>query len=231
MVKFAVCDDDYKMTEYISDKLYKYYPEECEIKKYTDGNSLLEDIWRESFDAFFLDVGMPSLDGFELAKQIRNTDDNAKIIFVTGKEQLAHLGYIYKAFRFVRKSRLDQELRETANSLSKSLASHDEYIYFRSCTGEIGVNIKTIRYIKADGHFLILYGLSEARIVDTLQGLEEILEKNGFIRIHKSFLVNIRYLYSVGSKTVKLSSGEELPISRKRITEVRKRVQDFRQFL
>lgn len=230
LIKFAVCDDESDVTDYISDKLREYYPNECEIKKYTDGKSLLDDSKRESFDAYFLDIGMPLLDGFEIAKRIRSNNSRVKIIFVTRKEELAYLGYIYEAFRFVRKSRLDQEICETAKSLSKSLSESDEYLSLRNWTGEILINIKIIRYFKADGHSLILHALKEERVCVTMQELEERLKNRGFIRIHKSYLVNFRFFYSLESKSIKLSSGEELPISRTRIPEVRKMISQYCQF-
>lgn len=222
MIKFAVCDDEADAANYISDKLREYYPNECEIKKYTDGKSLLDDCKHESFDAYFLDIGMPLLDGFEIAKQIRSNNPRVKIIFVTKREELAYLGYIYEAFRFVRKSRLEQELCEAAKSLSESLSDSDEYLSFRNWTGEILIDIKTVRYFKSDGHTLILYGSKEERIYGTMQELEERLKNKEFIRIHKSYLVNFRYFYSLESKSIKLSSGEELPVSRKRILKVKK---------
>lgn len=229
MIKFAVCDDERDMVEYISDKLREYYPTECEIKKYTDGKSLLEDSKRESFDAIFLDVGMPIIDGFEIAKQIRSNDSLVKIVFVTRKEELAHLGYIYNAFRFIRKSRLDQELCETAKSLSQSLSAPDENLSFRNWTGEILINIKTIRYFEADGHALISHANKEERIYGTMQELEERLKERGFIRIHKSYLVNLRFFYSLESKSIKLSNGEELPVSRNRMTEVKEMIYKYCQ--
>ena len=224
MTKFAVCDDERDVTELISNKLCEYYPDECEIKKYTDSESLLEDSKREKFDAYFLDIGMPQLNGFEIAKLIRSNDSRVKIIFVTEKEKLAHLGYIYEAFRFVRKSRLDQELREAAKSLCEALSASKEYLSFKSWTGEILVSIRYIKYFKAAGHFVILHGLKEERICETMQKLEERLTKKGFIRIHKSYLINFRYFYSLEPKSIKLFSGEELPISRNKIPEFKKMI-------
>lgn len=224
-----MCDDEQNVMEYVSNKLSEYYPNECEIKEYTNGESLLEDSRHEFFDAFFLDIGMPSLDGFEIAKQIRSNDSRVKIIFVTGKEEFAHMGYIYEAFRFVRKSKLDQELCETAKSLSKSLSLSDEILCFKSRSREILIDIKTIKYFKADGHSLILYGLNEERICGTMKELEDRLKNRDFIRIHKGYLVNFQFLYSIEGTSVKLSSGEELPISRYRVIEVKKRLHQYRQ--
>ena len=114
LVKFAVCDDERDMADLITVKLREYYPGECEIKCYVDGASLLTDSRSESFDAFFLDIGMPGLNGMELAGKIRDKNQNVKIIFVTNKDELAYKGYVYNAFRYVRKSNLEQELCEAA---------------------------------------------------------------------------------------------------------------------
>lgn len=87
MVKFSVCDDDREMAEHISNKLHTFYPDECEIKTYTNGASLLSDCCINCFDAYFLDIGMPEMNGLEIAEKIRRKDPRAKIIFVSNKHQ------------------------------------------------------------------------------------------------------------------------------------------------
>ena len=91
MVRFAVYDDEREIADYIAEKLREYYPDECEIMCFTDGESLLQDSNCELFDAFFLDIGMPRLDGFALAEKIRADNPLVKIIFVTKNTELAHL--------------------------------------------------------------------------------------------------------------------------------------------
>lgn len=126
MVKFAVCDDEREMADLVAEKLREFYPDECEIKCYVDGKSLLEDSARELFDAFFLDIEMPTLDGFSLAEKIRSDNPFSKIIFVTNHTELAHIGYLYGAFRYVRKFALEEELREAVQSLKREF---DEKLY------------------------------------------------------------------------------------------------------
>ena len=132
MVKFAVCDDEREMAEFIAEKLREFYPDECEIKCYTDGKILLEDSAREFFDAFFLDIGMPGLDGFTLAEKIRADNPFAKIIFVTNQTELAHIGYLYGAFRYVRKFALEEELREAAQSLKHEFDMQSEFLLLKT---------------------------------------------------------------------------------------------------
>ena len=151
-MKFAVCDDERKMADFVAEKLREYYPDECEIKCYTDGKSLLEDSARELFDAFFLDIGMPGLDGFTLAEKIHADNPFAKIIFVTNHTELAHIGYLYGAFRYVRKFALEEELREAAQSLKREFDMKSEFLLLKTACGEIVADVENIRYFEVKGH-------------------------------------------------------------------------------
>lgn len=230
MVKFAVCDDEREMTDYISNKLREFYPGECEIKSYLDGESLLSDIRRESFDALFLDIVMPGLDGMSLARKIREDNQYVKIIFVTNKAELAYKGYIYNAFRYVRKSELDRELCETAVSLKKLLSSSNELMDFKTATGVTAKYVKSIKYFEVKGHTVtIVCDGGEERVYGTLKDYEERMKNSGFIRIHKSYLVNCRFVNSIENNDVILTCGKKLPLSRKRSDETKKKLLAFRE--
>ncbi|MBD5384480.1 MAG: response regulator transcription factor [Ruminococcaceae bacterium] len=223
-----MCDDEQEMVDYISDKLREYYPDECEIKKYRDGENLLTDIRLGAFDAFFLDISMPAMDGMELAKKIRANDRYVKIIFVTNMEELAYKGYRYEAFRFVRKSRLETELHETADSLKAYFDTFKEYLSFKTPTGEIIRAVKSIKYFEAEGHAItIVSDEYEDKVCGTMRSLCDRMKNMGFILTHKSYLVNFRYICSVEKNSVKLFCGKEVPMSRKRIDEVKKQFQEF----
>lgn len=228
LVKFAVCDDDWNMVDYISNKLREYYAEECEIKKYEDGECLLADSCQEHFDALFLDIGMYGLDGMELAGKIRENNQYVKIVFVTNKEELAYKGYIYGAFRYVRKSKLDQDLCEAAESLKKYFDSLNNYLNLKTPTGEITRDIRSIKFFEVYGHIVtIVCEDAQIQVCGTMKEFDEYLNKKGFIRIHKSYLVNFRYINSVEKNDVTLTCGKKLPLSRNRADEVRKRLGEF----
>lgn len=228
LVKFAVCDDEREMVDYISDKLHEYYPEECEIRKYTDGRSLLSDSRDEDFDALFLDICMPNLDGMALAEKFREFNQNVKIIFVTNNNELAYKGYIYDAFRYVRKSKLEQELCEAARSLINYFVSLGEYLNFKTPNGEITKSVKSIKCFEVKGHTVTMVcDQSADRVCGTLKEYEERLNNMGFIRIHKSYLVNYRYIYAVQNSNVKLTCGRELPLSRNRADMTKKKLLEF----
>lgn len=117
---------------FIAEKLREFYPAECEISRYANGANLLVDSVCELFDTFFLDSEMREIDGFSLAKKIRSGNSFAKIIFVTKNTELAHIGYLYGAFRYVRKFVLEEELREAALSLKHEFDLQSEFLLLRT---------------------------------------------------------------------------------------------------
>lgn len=216
------------MTDCISEKLRKFYPDKCKIKTYNDGKDLISDCHRDRFDALFLDIGMPGLNGMELAERIREKDRCVKIIFVTNKDELAHIGYKYGAFRYVRKRNLEQELRETAESLKKHFDALGESLLLKTPIGEVTRLIKSIKYFEVYGHEVYaVYNEKAEQVCGTMQEYDDRLSNSGFIRIHKSYLVNYRYIDSIELKDIKLTSGEKLPLSRNRVDEVRKKLREF----
>ncbi|MGN0639534.1 MAG: LytR/AlgR family response regulator transcription factor [Oscillospiraceae bacterium] len=227
-MKFAVCDDELKMADLVAEKLREFYPDECEIKCYTDGETLLADSARELFDAFFLDIGMPSLDGFTLAEKIRSDNPFAKTIFVTKNTELAHIGYLYGAFRYVRKFALEEELREAAQSLKREFDMQSDFLLLKTTRGEIVADVENIRYFEVKGHQVTaFFDETEERVSGTMNEYEERLKSNGFIRIHKSFLVNFRFIESVGKTAVTLTDGSTLSLSRNRVAETKKKLLVF----
>lgn len=228
MVKFAVCDDERETAEYIAEKLREFYPDVCEIKRYVDGESLLADSARKLFDAFFLDIGIPGLDGFSLAEKIRADNPFAKIIFVTKNTELAHIGYLYGAFRYVRKINLEQELSEAALSLKHEFDTQSEFLLLITPRGDIVREVDSIRYFEVKGHHVtVFFDYTEERVSGTLNEYEERLKDIGFIRVHKSYLVNFRFIDSIGKINVNLTGGGTLPLSRNRASETKKKLTLF----
>ncbi len=227
LVKLAVCDDDRIMVEYISDKLREYYGE-CEINKYEDGESLLADSCRQLFDALFLDIDMPGMDGMELAEKIREENKYVKIVFVTNKEEFVYAAYKYQVFRFVRKSLLEQELSEVMSDLREALQTENEYISIETVSGMMEIKIRDIKYIESQSHRSIIYTDNYTFSVGkSISEYEKILESNGFIRVHKGYLVNFRYIYSVGNTDVNLIDESKVPLSRNKIKETKTKLQIF----
>lgn len=228
MVKFAVCDDERKMTDYISDRLREYYPEDCEIRKYGDGESLLADSRKQLFDALFLDIDMPGSDGMELAKTIREGNQYVKIIFVTNKDNLVYSTFKYVPFRFIRKTYLDEEFPEAAEALRDSIAQSNATVIFNTKNGEICVQVCDIVYAEIKNHTITVFMTEDKLTVfKSMDELDGELGKFGFIRTHKSFLVNHIHIASIKRNRIFLDTGSDLPLSRSRAEDVKLKLQQW----
>lgn len=227
LVRFAVCDDDKIMVDCISDKLHEYCAE-CEINKYEDGESVLADSCRQLFDALFLDIDMPGMSGMELAEKIREDNKYVKIVFVTNKEEFVYAAYKYRVFRFVRKSLLEQELSEVMADLCDALKAEKEYISIETASGMMEIKIRDIKYIESQAHKSVINTINGIfEVGKTISEYEKLLENNGFIRTHKGYLVNFRYIYSVGNTDVNLTDESKVPLSRNKIRETKTKLQIY----
>ncbi len=227
-MKFAVCDDERKMADYISDKLREYYPEDCEIRKYGDGESLLADSRKQLFDALFLDIDMPGLDGMELAKTVREVNQYVKIIFVTNKDNLVYSTFKYVPFRFIRKTYLEEEFPEAAEALRDSIAQSNTTIIFNSKDGEICVQVCDIIYAEVKNHSITIFFAEDKLTVSmSMDELDSELSKFGFIRTHKSFLVNHRHVRSILQRNIFTDTNQRIPLSRSRADEVKLKLQQW----
>lgn len=225
LIRFAVCDDDSIMVDCISDKLRENCSD-CEINKYADGESLLADSYRQLFDAIFLDIDMPGMNGMELAEKIREDNKYVKIIFVTNKEEFVYAAYKYSVFRFVRKSFLEQELSEVVVDLCDTLKSEKEYISIGTASGMMEIKICDIMYIESQAHKSIINTVNGVfEVGKKISEYERLLENKGFIRTHKGYLVNFIYIYSVGHTDVNLTDEIKVPLSRNKIKETKTKLQ------
>lgn len=228
MIRVAVCDDDKIMLDTICERIADYYASDCEIVKYQDGKRLLEESKKQLFDVLFLDIDMPELNGMEVAQIIRETNRYIKIIFVTNKDNLVYKTLQYVPFRYIRKACFNEEFPEAAEELKKSLIESNRTEMFSFKDRKICVRLRDLVYAEVLNHTLkIVLKKETLNITGTMDGLDEAIGSFGFIRIHKSYLVNYRYISSIEASDVVLSSGERLPLSKKRAKEVMLQLQIF----
>ncbi len=227
MLRIAITDDDALYIEKLQNYFETFFTEhavEHEIRVYTSGKALINDCTKQMYDVLVLDIDMPELSGIEIAEKIRRRHSNAVLIFVTNMEQLVFESFKYTPYRFIRKSKIEVEIPELLQSLQNKFAS-ESMVYQFSLDGETKrIKLTEILFFESFKHDILLhdcYGY-EYRISEPLNSLLKKYENAGFIRIHKSYLVNYRYIYEIKRNSVVLDSKDELPLSKNRITEIKR---------
>ena len=227
MIRIAVCDDERPMLDIVArtlDELFSSSSIEVEIQKYHDPEALLVNHALENHDVLFLDIDMPKLSGFDIAKKIRDSSLDTLLVFVSAKHELVYDSFEFTPFYFVRKisiTELHKELNRVVSKLLMHFRQYTQITILDSYIGETSVKLKDILYIQSEKHYL-LYTVNNVSVPykerKTIADLENILcEEYSFIKPHQRYLVNMNHIagFDLTANQITLDNGCVIPISRK----------------
>ncbi|ANS79615.1 putative regulatory protein [Serinicoccus hydrothermalis] len=201
-------------------------------------------------DVVFSDISMPGLDGMELARVVARSERPPLVVFVTAHEEHAVDAFAVQAVDYVMKpvspARLAQAVDRVVGALAQRTATDPAQDPERSTgtTGEpaderIAVELggvtrfvrrSTVRYVQAQGDYVRLFTGSASHLLRVpLTTLETRWAEAGFVRIHRSTLVNLAHVGQVRQGQGRLAlrllpDGPELPVARRHARAVRERV-------
>ena len=228
-IKIAICDDDKVALPIIAgaaDSAFRSRDIHPEITHFQSGKALLESMESNRYQIVMLDVEMPGMDGISVGKAIRDRGDNTPIIFVSGHEERVFDAFLLLPLGFVRKSNFFNDISAVVDLYIKNCVQDQnmEYLEFQTRIGLLTLKSKQIRYIEGSRNYQMIYttsGEDPIEVKMTMDRLEKLTEAKGFIRIHKGYLVNYRYIQRIHSSQLILQDGTELPIGRSKGPEVK----------
>lgn len=195
------------------------------ISIFTNGTELLID--KNKFDIIFLDTDMNDITGIQIANCIRITNNTTKLIFISDNDELVFQVLKYQPYRFIRKRYLNNELKEAILSFFQSAKNSNTFIC-RTGNINIPVNLNEICFFEIFGHNIEVHTVNKKfHITGTLNTLQNQLEPFGFMRIHKSYLVNIKHILNFDSKNITMSNMIVLPFSKYRNAEFKRKIKDY----
>lgn len=228
MLTFAICDDNLHFADSFRRKIYelcvKYVPEtiDCRVLGvFTSGTDLKDFMDNNPISVLFLDIDMPEISGFELAHYICKNHPETIIIFVSSLDDFVYSSFDYSPFRFLRKSRLTEELPDCFKKVLEKCTSDSESATFNSVDGEQIIRFKDIVYLENDANYYVVHtgDGNEYKCRGSLNAVEGILGKHDFYRIQQSYIVSFDHIETVSGKDVIMKTGEKLPISRRCFNE------------
>ncbi len=232
MLRVAIVDDEtifINRYRKIVESLLGQQGIQFEIHTFSDSLHFREVYLKQPYDLVFLDIDMPNLSGIQLAADLRQVNHKTSLIFVSAHNHFVFESIHYAPFRFIRKDHVDDELAEAVLAFCRMLEAEQNYIRLKLDNNRSDlVNISQIMYFYALRHSLFYCDSSRTsfRLAVrnyTMEQLEEMLRPYGFIRIHKSYLLNYSYIYQIQADHIVLTADvtEKLPLSRRRTAEVR----------
>lgn len=232
MFRVAICDDEKYFRKSIEKYVRKYLEEKeiaFEIDTFSSGSQLIElGIEIVQYSVIFLDINMDEMDGIITAQRIREYSSDIYIVFVTAYIKYSLEGYKVDAARYILKDNinLDESIYECLDTIFKKM----NYVVlrktfkFNEC--EKTIPIERILYVESKLHKLEFHIMENELVIYTMYGTLNALEKEvqgmNFVRVHQSFLVNMKHIKSIGVSSVIMDNNQEITIPRARYKDVRK---------
>lgn len=221
-MRILICEDERVLAEDISWNITAVFSRrgiEIEVSVCTSAQEFRDcaPVFRP--DLILMDLGLGMDDGYTLIQEYRKTGSKAEIAFITAYQERMQDAFEYRPIGFVVKPANEANLEAIAD---RFLFYHGDDGYYRFETREMIANlpVKSILYFESEAHSVLIYceGRSEPyRHNRKLDEIEAELSDMGFFRVHKSFLVNLRYVTGINNSRMRLliNCVNEIPVSRR----------------
>lgn len=230
MFKIALCDDEFVTINYYYEHLTQLFRKlnvECTIDMFTDSGKLLAALYGEQrWDIYFMDIDMPLIGGLSLGKKIRELDSDCYLIYVSIHRESVYDSLEAKPFRFIPKDEFQSRIEPCILDILEDYHTESEsnFVVLENRSSMYRYRISDIIYVQSLDKYITLF-LTDHQQTEAIRykmsDLETQLEPHGFIRIHKSYLVNYQFIKSIQPAGILLDDGNKLPVSRMRLDEIK----------
>lgn len=209
-MKIAICDDEKMFRE----RLERLIDEsEAKIYLYESGKDLLDS--DTEFDIVLLDIEMPEMSGFEIAKILIERNNRCVFSFVTSHAELAIDGYDYQPYRYILKQTPDMVVKRKLQETIEEYYRRNKVLQILHKGTYSKIFVNQIQWIEINGHCMHIF--SNGEIIPWNKALNEVqkeLERYGIVRCHRSFMVALSQIKKITANNAVLHSGKEIPIGR-----------------
>ncbi len=216
----AVCDDEQEIRNSIERNIRLLY-ENADIIQFENGKALVE--YGGSFDILFLDIQMEGMSGMEAAKELRRRGCRATVIFVTAIKEYVFEAFDVGAFHYIVKPFEKVKFFE----ILRKAVEEREFINAKEAKDEPGITIKIgsttkkiylyeIYYLEVFNRKVIMHKTDgDVEFYGKLIELEDRLSED-FVRCHRAYIVNLRYVLKYSANSITLENGTEILLSKQK---------------
>lgn len=223
-MRIAVCDDEQEQCSYIERLLCTYGEKrECsvEVKTFNSAESFLFGYERHQFDVLLLDIQMGGISGMELAREIRKSNDAVGIVFVTAVSELAAQGYDVSALHYLLKPIVPEKLYACLDRVRAEIENSEEHFLLVQSDGSaLRIAESDIRYAEAVSRGTAVHTTSKKHMSPEHFGSFSVKFSDSFVRCHRSYCVNLRFVERISKYELTLDNGELIPVSRRLYSDV-----------
>ncbi len=227
-LRILVCDDDAVFLEGLCSRIREILCRQdirAEICSLADAEAL-EPEQMAGYQLFFLDISFSNggCSGMDIARRIRKYNQGGLIFFVTNYPQFAAEGYEVEAFRYLMKTDISEKLERYLQQALEKIMGQRKLLRIQTGSKAFILPLQQVLYLEAQGHNvkLVAEGGKEYVFYSTLTHMEQQLKSLDFLRVQKSFLVNMARIESYRYDWLTLDDGSVIPVSGKTFAENKK---------
>ena len=216
----AVCDDLAEELERVASLLKRWQSEKkaaLRCKMFRNASALLDAAREEHFDLYLLDIMMPGVDGLAAAREIRQLDESADIVFLTSSPGFAYESYSVHALDYLLKPVQEENLRPILDRLLLREQKPAEGLTLKCGATLVRVLFSQLSYVEVSGKHLY-FSMLDGTVYEAFGTLREyepqLLNRGEFARCHRSYIVNLLQIAELSSGSIRTFLGKTLPVSR-----------------
>ena len=213
--KIDICDDDEEEGKKLERLIQEHY-KGAKIELCLNGKQLEKVLASKDFDLIFLDIELPDTNGIEIKDRLEDMKVDSNIVFITSHADFIRQAFGKNVFGYIEKS--SKNYKEELFSILSRIENYtiqSSKVTIKTDGEERIILIKNIEYIQADHIYSVLKTKEEEIYVrKSLNQWEEELKEDYFVRIHKSYIINLSYVDRITSKKVYMKNGDCFKITR-----------------
>ena len=216
----AVCDDQSEELTALTALLEQWQTQRrvpLRYQTFRSASGMLDAAQHQHFTLYLLDVMMPGIDGMEAAREIRSFDDAADIVFLTASPGFASESYSVRALEYLLKPVTAKLLFPVLDRLARQEQRPQDALTLKAGAMLIRVPFSQLSYVEVRGKHLY-FNLTDGQVREVAASMKDyeplLLARPEFMRIHRSYIVNMLQIDELSPAGVHTFSGMSLPVSR-----------------
>ncbi len=227
-MRIAICDDDERELHHLSELLTVYQSGRrgsVDWRMYCNGTDFLCEMRGGEYDLVLLDILMPGINGIQVARELRERDQNVRIILLSSTPDFAVESYNVGAYHYLLKPADSNLLFQLLDKVEDELKVQEEQGFLlKNREGVFKIAYTKLEYVEVINKTVFFY-LTDGVIHEVSGSLTDFEEKfsdrTDFIKTHRAYLVNLDCVQSMEANFVVTRSGHRIPVSRPRRKQVR----------
>ena len=223
MLNICLCDDDINVLNYYTNKINELSEKNnyaCRIETFKSGESLIFELEDNPnrFNIIIIDIIMKRINGIETTKILRKYGYAGVIIFLTSSKEFALDSFKVEALNYILKNESDDRFNKIfLKAVEQVYKNSNKNIIISAKPQSKVINLDNIVYMESLNKKVILHKVSGdlEEVNCVFKDIYEKVKEYGFIRCHKSYIVNIKYVQTFNKLECKLQKDVIIPIGRK----------------